>query len=83
MAGMLRNISAAEQKRLLDAMQTVETILSSSRAEKQDGKTPYALRPHKPGDIGWVVHRQGFSIGRNTDMTSDSRRLWLLSWPNS
>lgn len=59
MAGMLRSIPAAEQKRLLGAMQTVETILRSSRAEKQDGETPYVLRSHKPGDLGWVVHRQG------------------------
>jgi DNA-binding MarR family transcriptional regulator/GNAT superfamily N-acetyltransferase len=59
MAGMLRNISAAEQKRLVDAMQTVETILSGWGTEKQNGKTPYTLRPHKSGDMGWVVHRQG------------------------
>jgi DNA-binding MarR family transcriptional regulator/GNAT superfamily N-acetyltransferase len=59
MGGMLRNISSAEQKRLVQAMQTIETILSGSDAAKQNGKTPYTLRPHKSGDMGWVVHRQG------------------------
>ncbi len=59
MAAMLRNISAAKQQRLVEAMQIVETILRDPHAEKQNGKIPYTLRSHKPGDMGWVVHRQG------------------------
>ncbi len=59
MADMLRNISAAEQRRVVDAMQTVEVMLGASRAQESNGKTPYFLRSHQPGDMGWVVHRQG------------------------
>src|SRR5271170_3796705 len=52
---MLRNLAGAEQRRLLDAMGTVETLLGA----RQPSKEPYLLRPHQSGDMGWVVHRQG------------------------
>jgi DNA-binding MarR family transcriptional regulator/predicted GNAT family acetyltransferase len=47
--------SAAEQKRLVDAMGAIEQILGA-RPEK---RTPIILRPPQPGDMGWVVHRHG------------------------
>src|SRR5207302_8628346 len=28
-------------------------------AAPDPGKAPYLLRPHQPGDMGWVVHRHG------------------------
>ncbi|MGA8223593.1 MAG: helix-turn-helix domain-containing GNAT family N-acetyltransferase [Candidatus Acidiferrales bacterium] len=52
---MLRNLTAGEQRRLLDAMGTVETLLGAPKASKE----PYLLRPHQSGDMGWVAHRQG------------------------
>jgi DNA-binding MarR family transcriptional regulator/GNAT superfamily N-acetyltransferase len=36
------------------AMLTIESVLSG----KSDERAPYALRPHRAGDMGWVVHRQ-------------------------
>ncbi len=54
-AAMLAPLSAAEQRRLVEAMHVVERLLGG-RAEP---KTPYLLRPHQPGDIGWVIHRHG------------------------
>jgi DNA-binding MarR family transcriptional regulator len=50
---MLRELPPAEQTRLIDAMQTVERLLGG----RPDPKVPYLLRPHRPGDIGWVIHR--------------------------
>jgi N-acetylglutamate synthase-like GNAT family acetyltransferase len=36
-------------------MGTVERLPSN----KPEPKVPYILRPHHPGDMGWIVHRHG------------------------
>jgi DNA-binding MarR family transcriptional regulator/GNAT superfamily N-acetyltransferase len=54
-AGMLRNLPLTEQKRLVQSMHTIEALLGA----RPEPKTPYILRPHQPGDMGWVVHRHG------------------------
>lgn len=60
-AEMLRVLSSADQRRLVDAMQTIEMLLDARahRQQREQGKSPYLLRPHQPGDMGWVVHRHG------------------------
>ena len=52
---MLGALPATEQARLVQAMHTIEGILGAEPEEK----VPYLLRPHRPGDMGWVVHRHG------------------------
>jgi DNA-binding MarR family transcriptional regulator/N-acetylglutamate synthase-like GNAT family acetyltransferase len=52
---MLTRLPAPEQRRLVEAMQTIETLLAPPAAPR----TPYVLRPHQPGDMGWVVQRHG------------------------
>lgn len=47
---MLGKLPPREQARLIDAMRTIENSLGEPPA-------PYLLRPHRPGDIGWVIHR--------------------------
>jgi len=54
-AGMLSVLAPSGQSRLLEAMQAIESALSS----ETPGKAPYLLRTHQPGDIGWVVYRHG------------------------
>lgn len=52
---LLQNLSGEDQQRLLHAMQTLESLL----AAKAKPARPYLLRTHKPGDIGWIIHRHG------------------------
>jgi DNA-binding MarR family transcriptional regulator/GNAT superfamily N-acetyltransferase len=50
---MLTTVAEADQQRLVEAMQTIAAILGP----KAEARPPYLLRPHQPGDMGWVVHR--------------------------
>jgi len=52
---MLETLPTAEQGRLVEAMRTIEDLLGAH----PEPKAPYMLRPHQPGDMGWVVHRHG------------------------
>ncbi len=42
------------QRRLVSAMETIESLLDPPPAEP----TAYLLRPPRPGDFGWIIHRQ-------------------------
>jgi len=54
-AAMLRPVPPPGQARLVLAMHSIETVLGA----RPEPKTPYILRSHQPGDMGWVVHRHG------------------------
>lgn len=55
---MLEPLPAADQQRILDAMRAIRTSLDG-RAASADATAPCTLRTHRPGDMGWVVHRHG------------------------
>ncbi len=55
MALMLNDLTPRQQQRLVAAMSEIETLLSAER----ETRVPYILRPHQPGDIGWVVQQHG------------------------
>ncbi|MGA9307775.1 MAG: helix-turn-helix domain-containing GNAT family N-acetyltransferase [Candidatus Sulfotelmatobacter sp.] len=52
---ILGKLSPVRQDDLLHSMQTVESLLSPGAGSA----TPYVLRQHCPGDMGWVVWRHG------------------------
>ncbi len=56
-AALLRPMKDAAQMRLLSAMNTLENLLAGDAA--RGGEAPYLLRPHRTGDMGWVIGRHG------------------------
>jgi DNA-binding MarR family transcriptional regulator/GNAT superfamily N-acetyltransferase len=57
---MIATLSDSEKRRLVEAMQTVESLLGDSEVKRDHARpTTYVLRPPRVGDLGWVVHRHG------------------------
>ncbi|MGA9670052.1 MAG: helix-turn-helix domain-containing GNAT family N-acetyltransferase [Terracidiphilus sp.] len=51
---ILNGVAPAVRTELIRSMQIIEDILM--KAERK--QPPYILRPHRVGDMGWVVHRE-------------------------
>ena len=51
---LLEPLGIAERTRMLEAMTTIRRTLDS-----QTHAEGFTLREHRPGDIGWIVHRHG------------------------
>ena len=54
-AAMLAKLSPSRQRDLLRGMREIESILHPGRP----AQPTWILRQHRPGDMGWVVHRHG------------------------
>jgi DNA-binding MarR family transcriptional regulator/GNAT superfamily N-acetyltransferase len=51
---MLAALTEEDRRRLVASMTTIRGLL-----DPDDKREPYVIRPPRPGDLGWVVHRHG------------------------
>jgi DNA-binding MarR family transcriptional regulator/GNAT superfamily N-acetyltransferase len=52
---MLHDLTEGEQIRLVAAARTIQRLLDPG----SEDRAAYLLRPHRPGDLGWVTQRHG------------------------
>ena len=52
---LLEAVPAAARTQLIGCVQTMERLL----AKDEGNRPPYILRPHRIGDMGWIVHQEG------------------------
>lgn len=55
-AAILERLSPAGRRRLVESMQAIEELLGAPAPQSNE---PFILRPHQPGDMGWIVYRHG------------------------
>jgi len=51
---LLDGLPPGAQRRIVEAMGTIERAFGAP-----DARTPYIIRDHRPGDLGWVLSRHG------------------------
>jgi DNA-binding MarR family transcriptional regulator/GNAT superfamily N-acetyltransferase len=68
---VIGKLSDDDQIRLVDAMATIESLLSGEAKRP----APVILRDPRPGDMGWVVHRQAALYWREYRFDNDFEAL--------
>src|SRR5216684_2759355 len=72
---LLKPLAAADRQKIVSGMSTIESILSVEQT-KSASTPPFILRPHRPGDIGWVVQRHGTRYAQEYGW-DERERCWI------
>src|SRR6185295_8577742 len=72
-AAMLGALPARRQRQVVEAMSTIEHLLAPPRPAPR--AAPYELRTHRPGDMGWVIHRHGALYAREWGYNAEFEAL--------
>lgn len=58
---LIERLGPDDRARLVDAMDTITRLLSEDTppVKSEAVKASFRLRPHRPGDIGWMVQKHG------------------------
>jgi DNA-binding MarR family transcriptional regulator/GNAT superfamily N-acetyltransferase len=67
---MLEQVSPADRDALVAAMGSIRAILGD-----EPKRSPIILRPHRIGDLGWMIHRQGILYNRQFGWNIDFESL--------
>jgi DNA-binding MarR family transcriptional regulator/N-acetylglutamate synthase-like GNAT family acetyltransferase len=59
-ARLLAPLSEQQRRRLSEAAESIERLLGTEDVTRE----PFVLRPYRPGDMGWVVHRHAALYAR-------------------
>lgn len=59
-AAVLAPLPEPDQARLVEAMRTIETLIG----DRAPAAATVVLRPHRPGDMGWIIHRHAALYAR-------------------
>jgi DNA-binding MarR family transcriptional regulator/GNAT superfamily N-acetyltransferase len=70
-AALLGVLPASHQAQLVAALERVERLLGEGG---EGAELAYILRPHQPGDMGWIIHRHGviYADEYGLDMTFEA-----------
>jgi GNAT superfamily N-acetyltransferase len=63
-ADLLEPLHDGQRRQLLDSIRTIRSLFGDADATRRQPQPQYILRPHRPGDMGWVVHRQAVLYAR-------------------
>ncbi len=70
-AALLEPLTQAEQDRLVASMKAIEAFLGDPDGRRKH----WVLRNHRPGDLGWGVHRHGLLMAREHDWDAEYEAL--------